>query len=201
MYQKRSGTHSPKQKLHQRIKLRQEREKKHEKHGRREIATKMPQGHFSYIVGGKKGMDAKNPIVQYNRQRTKKPDYMKRKSVVMPQELLTAKSMLKKVKAKGRSTGKKRISIVIPKDLREAKSKLKRSPTPHPKKKVPVDVQTAKRTLNQVESAEEAFRWLQKNGVKITDDQLRMMHHLGIDLSDSEKQRESKKQAKALFTK
>ena len=187
VYKKRSGTHSPTNKLHHRIKHKREREQKQGKHGRRGVATKMPQGHFSYVVGGKKGADAKNPIVQYNRQRTKRPDYLKRKSVVMPQELLNAKGMLKRVAAQKKNNYRKRISIVIPKDLRTAKSKLKRLPTPHPKKKtkVPLDVQTAKRTLGQVESAEEAFRWLEKNGMKITDDQRRMMHHLGIDVSNA----------------
>jgi len=195
----RSGIHSQRAKQNLRIKLKEER--KMLKYGRRVHATKKPPGHFSYILPGGAGTDPRNPLVKYNRQREKIPDFTSRKSIFDPAQLAGAKSSLRKVDYNSveAKTYKKRISIIVPKDLKQAKQKLRATPTPHPSKGKKTcfsgtsDIQTARRTLGQVESAEQAFEWLENSGMKINNDQRRLMRSLGMNIGSSKESRHHEK--------
>lgn len=195
----RSGIQSQRARQNLRTKLKEER--KMLKYGRRVHATKKPPGHFSYILPGGGGTDPQNPLVKYNRQREKIPDFTSRKSIFAPEELAGAKSSLRKIDYKNleAKTYKKRISIVVPKDLKEAKKKLRATPTPHPSKGKKTylsgtsDIQTARRTLGQVDSAEQAFEWLENSGMKINNDQRRLMRSLGMNIGSSKESRHHEK--------
>ena len=61
----------------------------------KKVATKTKPGHFSYVLPGKKGTEDNNPIVEFNRGRTKIDfNIPRRQSIVAPEELLKGKKQL-----------------------------------------------------------------------------------------------------------
>ena len=115
---------------------------------------------------GDGGNNDNNPVVQYNRNRSK-IDFgnRHRQSIVAPEELLQGKKKLKQV---SNASIQKRRSIVMPKELIQGKARL--TPTKKKQKAIRKKPINIGKTIAHVQSMEDTFEWLEKSGAKVSEE-------------------------------